>query len=137
MLGNTNAKQIACSSIRSIESNQYPPSTVYFCLPRGNVSRLDTPTDIKIWLQDGDGNKAQVAGDAVQDFEPLYGPTYLPRKFALVPERSDEVDSRSPLQFLPSTIPMFTLMMLDLLLSRTRNLEVYLVSTYWSVEGWA
>lgn len=33
----------------------------------------------EIWLDD-----KQVAGNAVQDFEPLYGPTYLPRKFKVV-----------------------------------------------------
>ena len=32
----------------------------------------------EIWL-----GKKQVAGDAVQDFEPMYGPTYLPRKFKM------------------------------------------------------
>ncbi|KAI9360694.1 hypothetical protein BD770DRAFT_384647 [Pilaira anomala] len=33
----------------------------------------------EIWLAD-----KQVAGNAVQDFEPIYGPTYLPRKFKIV-----------------------------------------------------
>ncbi|CAM0135295.1 Sulfite reductase [NADPH] subunit beta [Umbelopsis sp. WA50703] len=33
----------------------------------------------EIWLQD-----EMVAGHAVQDFEPIYGPTYLPRKFKIV-----------------------------------------------------
>ncbi len=45
----------------------------------------------EIWLQDDD-KKVQVAGDAVQDFEPLYGPTYLPRKFKItiaVPPHND------------------------------------------------
>jgi sulfite reductase (NADPH) hemoprotein beta-component len=32
----------------------------------------------EIWL-----DKKKVSGDAVQDFEPLYGPTYLPRKFKI------------------------------------------------------
>jgi sulfite reductase (NADPH) hemoprotein beta-component len=35
----------------------------------------------EIWLTDDNDKKILVAGDAVQDFEPLYGPTYLPRKF--------------------------------------------------------
>ncbi|RCI08848.1 hypothetical protein L249_4917 [Ophiocordyceps polyrhachis-furcata BCC 54312] len=47
----------------------------------------------EIWLtNDDDGKKIQVAGDAVQDFEPLYGPTYLPRKFKItiaVPPHND------------------------------------------------
>ncbi|RXK37924.1 sulfite reductase (NADPH) hemoprotein, beta-component [Tremella mesenterica] len=32
----------------------------------------------EIWL-----GKKQIAGEAVQDFEPMYGPTYLPRKFKM------------------------------------------------------
>ncbi|KAL1587910.1 hypothetical protein WHR41_03133 [Cladosporium halotolerans] len=46
----------------------------------------------EIWLQDDDGKKEQIAGDAVQDFEPLYGPTYLPRKFKItiaIPPHND------------------------------------------------
>lgn len=46
----------------------------------------------EIWLQDENDKKIQVAGDAVQDFEPLYGPTYLPRKFKIaiaVPPHND------------------------------------------------
>lgn len=49
----------------------------------------------EIWLQDPlseDQKKIQVAGDAVQDVEPLYGPTYLPRKFKItiaVPPHND------------------------------------------------
>ncbi|KAK5165449.1 Sulfite reductase [NADPH] subunit beta [Saxophila tyrrhenica] len=46
----------------------------------------------EIWLQDENDKKVQVAGDAVQDFEPLYGPTYLPRKFKItiaVPPHND------------------------------------------------
>jgi sulfite reductase (NADPH) hemoprotein beta-component len=46
----------------------------------------------EIWLQDDDGKKTQIAGDAVQDHEPLYGPTYLPRKFKItiaIPPHND------------------------------------------------
>ncbi|KAF2861708.1 sulphite reductase hemo protein, beta subunit [Piedraia hortae CBS 480.64] len=46
----------------------------------------------EIWLKDENDKKVQVAGDAVQDFEPLYGPTYLPRKFKItiaVPPHND------------------------------------------------
>jgi sulfite reductase (NADPH) hemoprotein beta-component len=46
----------------------------------------------EIWLQEGDGKKEQVAGNAVQDYEPLYGPTYLPRKFKItiaIPPHND------------------------------------------------
>ncbi|KAL3419765.1 sulfite reductase hemoprotein [Phlyctema vagabunda] len=46
----------------------------------------------EIWLKDEDDKKTQIAGDAVQDFEPLYGPTYLPRKFKItiaIPPNND------------------------------------------------
>ncbi|KAL3467262.1 hypothetical protein BJX64DRAFT_248280 [Aspergillus heterothallicus] len=46
----------------------------------------------EIWLKDEDDNKVQVAGDAVVDHEPLYGPTYLPRKFKItiaIPPHND------------------------------------------------
>ena len=47
----------------------------------------------EIWLKDDTtGEKTQVAGDAVQDFEPLYGPVYLPRKFKIsiaIPPHND------------------------------------------------
>ena len=47
----------------------------------------------EIWLKDDNtGEKTQVGGDAVQDFEPLYGPTYLPRKFKIsiaIPPHND------------------------------------------------
>ncbi|KAI9732330.1 MAG: hypothetical protein M1834_001537 [Cirrosporium novae-zelandiae] len=35
----------------------------------------------EIWLRDENNKKVKVAGDAIVDQEPLYGPTYLPRKF--------------------------------------------------------
>lgn len=44
----------------------------------------------EIWL-----DQKKVGGDAVQDFEPLYGPTYLPRKFkmavAIPPDNATDV----------------------------------------------
>lgn len=46
----------------------------------------------EIWLTDDDNKKTKIAGEAVQDFEPLYGPTYLPRKFKItiaVPPHND------------------------------------------------
>lgn len=45
----------------------------------------------EIWLKD-DNEKTQVAGEAIVDHEPLYGPTYLPRKFKItiaVPPHND------------------------------------------------
>ena len=47
----------------------------------------------EIWLKDDKtGEKTQVAGPAVVDNEPLYGPTYLPRKFKItiaIPPHND------------------------------------------------
>lgn len=46
----------------------------------------------EIWLKDENDKQTQVAGDAVKDFEPLYGPTYLPRKFKItiaIPPHND------------------------------------------------
>lgn len=46
----------------------------------------------EIWLADEKDKKTLIAGDAVQDFEPLYGPTYLPRKFKItiaIPPHND------------------------------------------------
>ncbi|THW09563.1 sulfite reductase [Aureobasidium pullulans] len=46
----------------------------------------------EIWLKDENDVKTQVAGDAVQDHEPMYGPTYLPRKFKItiaIPPHND------------------------------------------------
>ncbi|KAF2800085.1 thiamine diphosphate-binding protein [Melanomma pulvis-pyrius CBS 109.77] len=47
----------------------------------------------EIWLQDDETKeKKKVAGDAIVDHEPLYGPTYLPRKFKItiaIPPHND------------------------------------------------
>ncbi|KXJ95235.1 hypothetical protein Micbo1qcDRAFT_130741 [Microdochium bolleyi] len=46
----------------------------------------------EIWIADEDNKKTQVGGNAIQDFEPLYGPTYLPRKFKItiaIPPHND------------------------------------------------
>lgn len=46
----------------------------------------------EIWLKEDGADKVQVAGDAVQDMEPMYGPTYLPRKFKItiaIPPHND------------------------------------------------
>ncbi|KAI1828636.1 sulfite reductase [Xylaria intraflava] len=55
---------------------------VWACSKRISDHLLPSTTAYhEIWLTDDDNKKTQIAGDAVQDFEPLYGPTYLPRKF--------------------------------------------------------
>lgn len=57
-----------------------------FLLPRMNAYH-------EIWLDKGTDSSSQLlVGGAVQDYEPLYGPYYLPRKFKIavaVPPRND------------------------------------------------
>ena len=46
----------------------------------------------EIWLRGDDDKQVKVAGDAIVDQEPLYGPTYLPRKFKItiaIPPHND------------------------------------------------
>lgn len=46
----------------------------------------------EIWLKDDNDKQTQVAGNALVDSEPLYGPTYLPRKFKItiaIPPHND------------------------------------------------
>ena len=46
----------------------------------------------EIWLKDENDKKTQVAGNAIVDNEPMYGPTYLPRKFKItiaIPPNND------------------------------------------------
>lgn len=47
----------------------------------------------EIWLEDDETKeKRKIAGEAIQDHEPLYGPTYLPRKFKItiaIPPHND------------------------------------------------
>lgn len=46
----------------------------------------------EIWLKDKDDKQTQIAGNALVDSEPLYGPTYLPRKFKItiaIPPHND------------------------------------------------
>ena len=46
----------------------------------------------EIWLKDEDDKQTKVAGNAIVDHEPLYGPTYLPRKFKItiaIPPHND------------------------------------------------
>ena len=46
----------------------------------------------EIWLKDDSNKQTKVGGDAIVDKEPLYGPTYLPRKFKItiaIPPHND------------------------------------------------
>ncbi|KAK4140830.1 uncharacterized protein C8A04DRAFT_31601 [Dichotomopilus funicola] len=66
---------------------------VFACSQKISDHLLPTTTAYhEIWLTDDNDKKTQVAGDAVQDFEPMYGPTYLPRKFKIsiaIPPHND------------------------------------------------
>ncbi|KAL2158683.1 hypothetical protein VTH06DRAFT_4165 [Thermothelomyces fergusii] len=66
---------------------------VYQCSKKISDHLLPSTTAYhEIWLTDDDDKKTQIAGNAVQDFEPLYGPTYLPRKFKIsiaIPPHND------------------------------------------------
>lgn len=83
-------RNVMCSSLP--EQSEYHRE-VYAVSQRVSDHLLPSTTAYhEIWLKDDDGKNVQVAGNAVQDHEPLYGPTYLPRKFKItiaVPPRND------------------------------------------------
>lgn len=83
-------RNVMCSSLPT--QSKYHRE-VYACSKRISDHLLPSTTAYhEIWLTDDDGKKTQVAGEAVQDFEPLYGPTYLPRKFKItiaIPPHND------------------------------------------------
>lgn len=82
-------RQVMCSPLPS-QSDYH--REVFVCSKKISDHLLPSTTAYhEIWLKDKD-SKTQVAGDAVQDFEPLYGPTYLPRKFKItiaIPPHND------------------------------------------------
>lgn len=74
-------RNVMCSPLP--EQSKYHRE-VYACSKKISDHLLPSTTAYhEIWLTDDNDKKVQVAGDAVQDFEPLYGPTYLPRKFKI------------------------------------------------------
>jgi sulfite reductase (NADPH) hemoprotein beta-component len=83
-------RNVMCSSLPELNKLHKETNA---CAQRISDHLLPSTTAYhEIWLQDGDNKKEQVAGDAVQDFEPLYGPTYLPRKFKItiaIPPHND------------------------------------------------
>jgi sulfite reductase (NADPH) hemoprotein beta-component len=83
-------RNVMCSSLPN--QSRYHRE-VYACSKKISDHLLpSTSAYHEIWLTDDDGKRTQVAGDAVQDFEPLYGPTYLPRKFKIsigIPPHND------------------------------------------------
>lgn len=84
-------RNVMCSSLP--EKSQYH-SDVLKVSQKVNDHLLPTTTAYhEIWLKDDTtGEKTQVAGPAVVDHEPLYGPVYLPRKFKItfaIPPHND------------------------------------------------
>ncbi|KEY66623.1 hypothetical protein S7711_01918 [Stachybotrys chartarum IBT 7711] len=83
-------RNVMCSSLPTQSAYH---RQVYECSQRISDHLLPATTAYhEIWLTDDNDKKTQVAGDAVQDFEPLYGPTYLPRKFKItiaIPPHND------------------------------------------------
>lgn len=82
-------RNVMCSSLPT--QSKYHRQ-VYACSQKISDHLLPaTSAYHEIWLTD-DNEKKLVASDAVQDFEPLYGPTYLPRKFKItiaIPPHND------------------------------------------------
>ncbi|KAL4782097.1 hypothetical protein BJX76DRAFT_303579 [Aspergillus varians] len=83
-------RNVMCSSLPEIS---YYHREVYAVSQKISDHLLPSTTAYhEIWLKDEDDKKVQVAGDAVVDQEPLYGPTYLPRKFKItiaIPPHND------------------------------------------------
>lgn len=83
-------RNVMCSSLPT--QSEYHRE-VHACSKRISDHLLPATTAYhEIWLKDENDKKTQVAGEAVQDYEPLYGPTYLPRKFKItiaIPPHND------------------------------------------------
>lgn len=64
-----------------------PQTTAYHEIWLEGADESDKPGDREVWENRKDGpkkKKTMVAGNALVDHEPQYGPTYLPRKFKVV-----------------------------------------------------
>ncbi|KAF2739020.1 thiamine diphosphate-binding protein [Polyplosphaeria fusca] len=84
-------RNVMCSSLP--QHSQYH-SEVHAVSKRISDHLLPSTTAYhEIWLEDDETKeKRKVAGDAIVDHEPLYGPTYLPRKFKItiaIPPHND------------------------------------------------
>ncbi|KAL1303554.1 hypothetical protein AAFC00_006924 [Neodothiora populina] len=83
-------RNVMCSSLP--EHSQYHADVHHYSKVISDHLLPSTTAYHEIWLTDENDKKTQVAGDAVQDYEPLYGPTYLPRKFKItiaIPPHND------------------------------------------------
>ncbi|GAB0133416.1 hypothetical protein EsDP_00001827 [Epichloe bromicola] len=83
-------RNVMCSSL---PTQSHYHKQVHACSQKISDHLLPSTTAYhEIWLTDDNDKKTQIAGEAVQDFEPLYGPTYLPRKFKItiaIPPHND------------------------------------------------
>ncbi|BDD55139.1 hypothetical protein MAP00_000687 [Monascus purpureus] len=89
----------ACGDVnRNVMCSSLPELSAYHREAHAVAKRISdhllpsTTAYHEIWLKDDNDKKVLVAGDAVVDHEPLYGPTYLPRKFKItiaIPPHND------------------------------------------------
>ncbi|EPS32707.1 hypothetical protein PDE_07667 [Penicillium oxalicum 114-2] len=83
-------RNVMCSSLPELST--FHRETYVFSKKISEHLLPSTTAYHEIWLKDENDNKVQVAGDAIVDHEPLYGPTYLPRKFKItiaIPPHND------------------------------------------------
>lgn len=83
-------RNVMCSSLP--EHSQLHADVHAVCKKISDHLLPSTTAYHEIWLKDENNEKTQIAGDAVVDHEPLYGPTYLPRKFKItiaIPPHND------------------------------------------------
>jgi sulfite reductase (NADPH) hemoprotein beta-component len=83
-------RNVMCSSLPELSS--FHRETWEWSKKISNHLLPSTTAYHEIWLEDENKKKVQVAGDAIVDHEPLYGETYLPRKFKItiaIPPHND------------------------------------------------
>lgn len=89
----------ACGDVnRNVMCSSLPTQSAYHRDVHQTAARISdhllpaTTAYHEIWLKDDNDKQTKVAGDAIVDHEPLYGPTYLPRKFKItiaIPPHND------------------------------------------------
>lgn len=90
----------ACGDVnRNVMCSSLPQQAEYHAEVQAISQRISdhllpsTTAYHEIWLEDDETKqKKKIAGDAIVDHEPLYGPTYLPRKFKItiaIPPHND------------------------------------------------
>ena len=89
----------ACGDVnRNVMCSSLPTQSAYHHDVHQSAAKISdhllpaTSAYHEIWLKDDNDKQTKVAGDAIIDHEPLYGPTYLPRKFKItiaIPPHND------------------------------------------------